>query len=46
MYISMCGCGVGYSVENHIVQQLPIIQKQSGEIVEDIVIDKFDIVSQ
>jgi len=30
MYISMCGTGVGFSVESHTVQQLPIINKQSG----------------
>lgn len=31
MYLSMQGCGVGYSVESQNVQQLPQIQKQSGE---------------
>ncbi len=29
MYISMCGCGVGFSVESHNIQKLPIIKKQS-----------------
>ena len=31
MYISMCGTGVGFSVENQNVQQLPQIKKQTGE---------------
>lgn len=31
MYISMCGTGVGFSVENQNVQQLPQIKKQGGE---------------
>jgi ribonucleoside-triphosphate reductase len=31
MYISMCGCGVGFSVESQNVQQLPQIRKQAGK---------------
>lgn len=31
MYLSMCGCGVGYSVESQNIQQLPQIQKQGGD---------------
>ncbi len=31
MYLSMQGCGVGYSVESYNVQQLPQIEKQMGE---------------
>jgi ribonucleoside-diphosphate reductase alpha chain len=31
MYLSMQGCGVGYAVESQNVQQLPQIEKQSGE---------------
>ncbi len=31
MYLSMCGTGVGFSVESHTVQQLPQIKKQSGK---------------
>jgi ribonucleoside-triphosphate reductase len=31
MYLSMQGCGVGYSVESQNVQQLPQIQKQTKE---------------
>ncbi len=30
MYISMCGTGVGFSVQSESVQKLPQIQKQSG----------------
>ncbi|MEK7195121.1 MAG: ATP cone domain-containing protein [Patescibacteria group bacterium] len=29
MYLSMCGAGVGFSVENQTVQQLPQIKKQT-----------------
>ncbi len=28
MYISMCGTGVGFSVERHVVESLPIIHRQ------------------
>ena len=31
MYLSMQGCGVGYSVESYNIQQLPQIEKQQGE---------------
>ena len=31
MYISMCGTGVGFSVESQNVQQLPQIRKQAGK---------------
>ncbi len=31
MYLSMQGCGVGYSVESQNIQQLPQIEKQTGE---------------
>ncbi|MBI4020622.1 MAG: ribonucleoside-triphosphate reductase [Candidatus Aenigmarchaeota archaeon] len=31
MYLSMCGCGVGFSVESQAVQQLPLIRRQTGE---------------
>ncbi|MDP3645838.1 MAG: ATP cone domain-containing protein, partial [bacterium] len=31
MYLSMQGCGVGYSVESYNIQQLPQIEKQIGE---------------
>lgn len=34
MYISMCGTGVGFSVESENVQKLPQIKKQSGERLE------------
>ncbi|MEK7147056.1 MAG: ATP cone domain-containing protein [Patescibacteria group bacterium] len=33
MYLLMCGTGVGFSVESQTVQQLPLIKKQTGEIV-------------
>lgn len=31
MYISMCGGGVGYSAESHVVQKLPQIKRQCGD---------------
>ncbi|HNZ55442.1 MAG TPA: ATP cone domain-containing protein [Candidatus Paceibacterota bacterium] len=31
MYVLMCGTGCGYSVEHQNVEQLPIIQRQTGE---------------
>ncbi len=30
MYVSMCGTGIGYSVERQNVEMLPIIQRQDG----------------
>ena len=40
MYLSMCGCGVGYSVETETAQEFPIIKRQTGKkrktsVVED-----------
>ncbi|MEX2405058.1 MAG: ribonucleoside-triphosphate reductase, partial [Candidatus Paceibacterota bacterium] len=40
MYVSMCGCGVGYSVEPENVEKFPQIKKQDGTeplklVVED-----------
>lgn len=40
MYVSMCGCGIGFSVESETVEQLPWIQRQTGtrrhtHVVED-----------
>lgn len=31
MYILMCGTGVGFSVESHTAQQLPMIRRQNGK---------------
>ncbi|MFW6139950.1 MAG: ATP cone domain-containing protein [Acidobacteriota bacterium] len=31
MYLLMCGAGVGFSVENQNIQQLPIVKYQTGE---------------
>lgn len=33
MYLSMQGCGVGYAVESQNIEQLPQIEKQTGEKV-------------
>lgn len=32
MYLSMSGCGVGYSVESQTAQQFPIVQRQTGKM--------------
>ena len=31
LYLLACGCGVGYSVESHYVNELPTIQKQKNQ---------------
>ncbi|MCI0531646.1 MAG: ribonucleoside-triphosphate reductase, partial [candidate division Zixibacteria bacterium] len=33
MYLLMCGTGVGFSVESQTVQMLPIIKRQSGQVL-------------
>ncbi len=33
MYISMCGTGVGFTVEEHVTQALPQIKPQTGEVL-------------
>jgi ribonucleoside-triphosphate reductase len=33
MYISMCGTGVGFAVESANIQLLPIIERQTGELL-------------
>lgn len=33
LYIQMCGTGVGFSVESEIVQQLPMIKRQTGKVL-------------
>ncbi len=38
MYISMCGTGVGFSVESQYVQKLPQIKRQTGKKVTPFVI--------
>lgn len=35
MYLSMQGCGVGFSVESEAIQQLPQIKKQKGTTLPD-----------
>jgi len=39
MYISMCGGGVGFSVESHNVQKFPQIEKQNGKKKNHIISD-------
>lgn len=39
MYLSMCGAGVGFSVESQTVQQLPIIKQQSGKTLSTYIIE-------
>jgi ribonucleoside-triphosphate reductase len=38
MYISMCGTGVGWSVESENIQSLPQIKKQTGKKLPDYVV--------
>ncbi len=38
MYLSMCGAGVGFSVEHQTVEQFPQIKKQAGEKLPTFVI--------
>lgn len=39
MYLSMCGCGVGFSVEEQTVQRLPQIMHQTGEMLPTHIIE-------
>tara|TARA_B100002003_G_C14157437_1_gene557705 strand:- start:11472 stop:13877 length:2406 start_codon:yes stop_codon:yes gene_type:complete len=39
MYVSMCGCGCGFSVEPENVEQFPQIQRQTGEKAKTIVVE-------
>ncbi|KAA0237088.1 MAG: ribonucleoside-triphosphate reductase [Chlorobiota bacterium] len=39
MYILMCGTGVGFSVENKTVEQLPGIKNQTGELLPKFVVE-------
>lgn len=39
MYLSMCGAGVGFSVEQQNVQKFPQIQKQAGETLPTYVVE-------
>ncbi len=39
MYLSMCGTGVGFSVESQTVQQLPIVKYQTGKEITTHVIE-------
>ncbi len=39
MYLSMCGTGVGFSVEHQNVEKLPQIERQTGEKLPNHVVD-------
>lgn len=39
MYILMCGAGLGFSCESHVVQSLPQIKKQTGKKLKTHVVD-------
>ncbi len=39
MYISMCGTGVGFSVERQTVEALPVIEQQTGATLPQYVIE-------
>lgn len=39
MYVSMCGAGCGFAVENENVSQFPVIKEQTGKKLDKIVVD-------
>lgn len=39
MYVSMCGAGCGFAVEQQNVSQFPVIAEQTGEKLETIMVD-------
>lgn len=39
LYLSMCGAGVGFSVESQNVQKLPLIKRQTGKKLKTFVIE-------
>jgi len=39
MFLSMSGCGVGYSVESETAQQFPIVKRQIGQKLKTFVVD-------
>ncbi len=39
MYLLMCGTGVGFSVENQNIQELPIVKKQTGRVLPTHIIE-------
>ncbi len=39
MYLSMCGAGVGFSVESQTVGLLPIIKRQTGKVLQTFVVE-------
>lgn len=39
MYVSMCGTGVGFSVERQTVEALPRIETQTGEMLAEYIIE-------
>ena len=39
MYISMCGTGVGFSVESKNIQMLPQIKQQSGSSIKKLIVE-------
>jgi len=38
LYLLACGCGVGFSVEEECIQELPIVKRQSGSVLKDFVV--------
>lgn len=39
MYVSMCGAGCGFAVEQENVSKFPVIKEQTGEKLDEIVVD-------
>lgn len=42
MYQLLCGCGVGYSIQRHNVEQLPLVSKRSENFVEYTIPDSIE----
>lgn len=41
-YLLLCGCGVGYSVQNRHVDKLPLLANQDGTVIHHIVEDTIE----
>ena len=42
MYLLLCGCGVGFSVQKHHIAKLPKIKKRTGDVVKYIIPDDIE----
>ena len=42
MYVLLCGCGMGYSVEKRFVEKLPSLKHRTNETITHVVIDSIE----